>query len=122
MLPDGSASLYLVKRIRDEAHRFAIEYHRLLRGKAMTTSVLDEVVGVGPKRKKAILRHFGSLKKLREATAEEIAAAPGVTADVAGAIYGVLHGGGDVDAPTVSEVEPAGDGSPAEGGQRSELA
>lgn len=94
VLPDGSASLYLVKRIRDEAHRFAIEYHRLLRGKAMTTSVLDEVVGVGPKRKKAILRHFGSLKKLREATVDEIAAAPGVTADVAGAIHAVLHGGG----------------------------
>lgn len=91
VLPDGSASLYLVKRVRDEAHRFAIEYHRLLRGKAMTASVLDEVVGVGPTRKKQLLRHFGSLKKLREATAAEIAAAPGMSAPVADAVWAMLH-------------------------------
>ncbi|MHB1477758.1 MAG: excinuclease ABC subunit UvrC, partial [Coriobacteriia bacterium] len=58
VLPNGSPSLYLVKRVRDEAHRFAIEYHRELRGKAMTASVLDEIPGVGPKRKKALLKHF----------------------------------------------------------------
>ncbi len=68
VLPSGSPSLYLVKRVRDEAHRFAIEYHRSLRGKAMTASVLDDIEGVGPTRKKALLRHFGSVKKLREAT------------------------------------------------------
>ena len=72
--PTGSASLYLVKRVRDEAHRFAIEYHRELRGKAMTASVLDDVPGVGPKRKKALLKQFGSVKRLREATVDEIAA------------------------------------------------
>ncbi|MHB1341961.1 MAG: excinuclease ABC subunit UvrC [Coriobacteriia bacterium] len=83
VLPTGSSSLYLVKRIRDEAHRFAIEYHRNLRGKAMTASVLDEIPGVGPKRKKALLAHFGSLKRIRAASAEEIAAVPGVGADVA---------------------------------------
>lgn len=92
MLPDGSPSLYLVKRIRDEAHRFAIEYHRNLRGKAMTASVLDEVPGVGPKRKKAMLRHFGGIKRLREASAEEIASVPGISRDVAEAVAEVLKG------------------------------
>ena len=79
ILPGGSASLYLVKRIRDEAHRFAIEYHRQLRGKAMTASVLDDIEGVGPKRKKALLKAFGSVKKLRDASVDEIAAVPGVS-------------------------------------------
>jgi excinuclease ABC subunit C len=83
MLPTGSSSLYLVKRIRDEAHRFAIEYHRTLRAKSMTASVLDDIPGVGPKRKRALLKSFGSVKRLRGASAEEIAAVPGVPADVA---------------------------------------
>ena len=90
VLPAGSPSLYLVKRVRDEAHRFAIEYHRQLRGKAMSASVLDDIAGVGPKRKKAILRHFGSLKRLRGATAAEIAEVPGVPIDVAEEIAAVL--------------------------------
>ena len=77
-LPSGSPSLYLVKRVRDEAHRFAIEYHRELRGRAMSASALDDVPGIGPKRKKALLKAFGSVKKLRAATVEEIAAVPGV--------------------------------------------
>lgn len=91
-LPNGSPSLYLVKRVRDEAHRFAIEYHRELRGKAMTASVLDEIPGVGPKRKKALLKHFGGIRKLRAASAEEIAAVPGVTRDVAEAVAEALKG------------------------------
>ncbi len=82
-LPTGSSSLYLVKRIRDEAHRFAIEYHRNLRAKAMTVSALDEIPGVGPKRRKALLKVFGSVKRLREASAEEIAAIPGIPLEVA---------------------------------------
>ncbi|MGB4594193.1 MAG: excinuclease ABC subunit UvrC [Coriobacteriia bacterium] len=94
-LPTGSSSLYLVKRVRDEAHRFAIEYHRNLRAKAMTASVLDDIPGVGPKRKKALLSHFGSLKRLRAATADEIAAVPGVPADVATDIVVMLHREGD---------------------------
>ena len=89
-LPNGSPSLYLVKRVRDEAHRFAIEYHRELRGKAMTASVLDEVPGVGPKRKKALLAHFGSLKRLRAASVEEIAAVDGIPAEVAAAVVAVV--------------------------------
>jgi len=90
-LPAGSPSLYLVKRVRDEAHRFAIEYHRELRGRAMSASVLDDVIGVGPKRKKALLRHFGSLKQLRAANVDEIAAVQGVTRDAAEAVYEALH-------------------------------
>ncbi len=72
VLPSGSASLYLVKQVRDEAHRFAITFHRELRGKGMTASILDEVSGIGPIRKKALLKHFKSLKNLREASLDEI--------------------------------------------------
>jgi excinuclease ABC subunit C len=89
-LPSGSSSLYLVKRIRDEAHRFAIEYHRELRGRAMSASVLDDVPGVGPKRKKAILARFGSLKKLRAASVDEIAEVPGVGRAAAEAVVEAL--------------------------------
>ena len=90
ILPGGSPSLYLVKRVRDEAHRFAIEYHRQLRGKAMTASVLDDIEGVGPKRKKALLKTFGSVKRLRDASVDQIAAVPGVSRDVAEEIVAVL--------------------------------
>jgi excinuclease ABC subunit C len=90
MLPDGSPSFFLVKRIRDEAHRFAVEYHRALRGRAMTASVLDDIAGVGPKRKKALVRHFGSVKRLREADIDAIAAVPGVSRAVAEEIFAVL--------------------------------
>jgi excinuclease ABC subunit C len=92
VLPNGSPSLYLVKRVRDEAHRFAIEYHRKLRGRAMTASVLDDITGLGPKRRKALLRAFGSVRKLREATADEIAATPGIPRDLAEEIVAVLRG------------------------------
>jgi excinuclease ABC subunit C len=91
LLPSGSPSLYLVKSVRDEAHRFAITYHRELRGKAMTASVLDDIPGVGPTRKKSLLKAFGSVKRLRAATAEEIAATPGVSREVADEVYAVLH-------------------------------
>ena len=77
--------------IRDEAHRFAITFHRELRGKAMTVSVLDEVEGVGPTRKRAIMRHFGSMKKLRAASADEIAAVKGVPRHVAEDVYRTLR-------------------------------
>ena len=72
VLPGGSASLYLVKQVRDEAHRFAITFHRELRGKGMTASVLDDVVGIGPVRKKALLKHFKSMRNLRSATLDQI--------------------------------------------------
>lgn len=90
VLPAGSASLYLVKRVRDEAHRFAIEYHRSLRGKAMSASVLDDIDGIGPSRKKALLKRFGSVKKLREATVEEIASVDGISKELAEDIAAVV--------------------------------
>ncbi len=83
VLPRGSEALYLVQRIRDEAHRFAITYHRQLRGKAATASILDSIPGVGPKRKRALLRKFGSLKAVREAAIDDIASTAGYTRSLA---------------------------------------
>lgn len=91
VLPNGSASLYLIKQVRDESHRFAITFHRELRGKAMTVSVLDEVPGVGPTRKKAIMKRFGSMKRLRAASEAEIAEVPGVPAEVARSVFESLR-------------------------------
>ena len=79
LLPRASQGLYLVQRIRDEAHRFAITYHRQRRSKAATRSALDDVPGVGPKRKRELLRRFGSLAGIRAATLEEIASVPGMS-------------------------------------------
>ncbi|MDR3052278.1 MAG: excinuclease ABC subunit UvrC [Coriobacteriales bacterium] len=90
VLPSGSAALYLVKQIRDEAHRFAITYHRELRGKAMTASALDDVVGLGAKRKKLLLRAFGSLKHIRAASVDELAAIKGIPRAVAEEVCAVL--------------------------------
>ncbi len=78
-LPRNSQALYLVQRARDEAHRFAISYHRNLRGKAAQRSLLDSISGIGPTRKRALLRKFGSVKGLREASVDEIAATVGFT-------------------------------------------
>ncbi len=91
VLPGGSASLYLVKQVRDEAHRFAITFHRELRGKGMTSSILDEVAGMGPVRKKALLRHFKSFKNLREASLQEIKGAGVLPVEVAEECYRVLR-------------------------------
>lgn len=90
VLPSGSPSLYLVKHVRDEAHRFAITFHRELRDKGMVASILDDVPGLGPKRKKALLKHFGSVKRMREATLDEIAAVPGIPRQVAEDLYAVI--------------------------------
>ena len=78
VLPATSQALYMVQRLRDEAHRFAITYHRQVRAKAQTRSALDDLPGVGPARKRALLRVFGSTKVLKGATVEEIAAVPGI--------------------------------------------
>jgi len=91
ILADGSSSLFLLKRVRDEAHRFAVDYHRKLRSKAMTASILDEVAGIGPKRRRALIKHFGSFKKLREASEEELAAADGITDEIARDLYALIH-------------------------------
>jgi excinuclease ABC subunit C len=90
VLPRTSEGLYLLQRIRDEAHRFAITHHRSRRSKSMVESVLDDVPGLGEVRRKSLLRQFGSLKKLRAATVDEIAAVPGIGPRTAEAIVGAL--------------------------------
>ena len=83
VLPRGAQGLYLLQRIRDEAHRFAITYHRQVRSTRTFRSVLDEIPGIGPKRKKALLRHFGSARAIAAATVDELAAVDGMSRDVA---------------------------------------
>ncbi len=86
LLPTTSPALYLMQRLRDEAHRFAITYHRSLRAKAATRSAFDEMPGVGPKRRAALLRVFGSAKRVREAPVEQVAAVPGIGPSLAAKI------------------------------------
>jgi len=100
ILRRASEGLYLLQRVRDEAHRFAITAHRKRRSKGMTVSVLDDVPGLGPARKAALLRHFGSVKRLRAATAEEIATVPGMGARTAEAVVAALAGPGGGSAAT----------------------
>ncbi|RAN74302.1 excinuclease ABC subunit C [Bacillus sp. SRB_336] len=102
ILPRSSEGLYLLQRIRDEAHRFAITFHRAKRGKAMTASALDAVPGLGAAKQKALLGHFGSLKKVRAATAEELAQAKGIGPVLAQAIHDTLAAGREAAAPAVN--------------------
>jgi excinuclease ABC subunit C len=83
VLPATSQALYLVQRLRDEAHRFAVTYHRQLRARAQTRSVFDDMPGIGPARKRALLRVFGSARQMRGATVEEIASVPGISRGLA---------------------------------------
>ncbi len=94
LLKRGSPEFRLVTGIRDEAHRFAVTYHRKLRQKRIEKSELDNIEGVGENRKRALLRHFGSLKKIKEASLEELNAVKGVPANVAEAVYAALHQSG----------------------------
>lgn len=91
ILPPNSPSLHLVQQVRDEAHRFALTFQRQLRGKRMTASVLDEVSGLGPVRKKKLLEQFGSVQNLRELTPEELESKAGLPKAVAAALYRALH-------------------------------
>jgi excinuclease ABC subunit C len=91
VLPPTSSALYLVQRIRDEAHRFAIGYHRALRAKVAVRSAFDDLEGVGPKRRQALLRVFGSIKRVREAPVEQIAAVPGIGPALAQRIKATLE-------------------------------
>jgi len=94
VLPHDTPELQLLQRVRDEAHRFAITHHRSRRDKAMTASVLDGVRGVGPARKRALLRHFGSPDRLLSASREELEAVPGVPGKLAREIHRQLHRAG----------------------------
>jgi len=86
ILPRSSEGLYLLQRVRDEAHRFAITHHRGRRSKTMVESLLDDVPGLGEVRRKTLLKHFGSLRKLRAATVDELAVVPGIGPRTAEAI------------------------------------
>ena len=92
ILPRNSEAMYLMQRIRDEAHRFAIGYHRQRRSKRMRSSALDGVKGLGPQRKSELVKHFGSVAKLREATVEDITAVPGFGPALAELVHAALHG------------------------------
>jgi len=91
LLERNSPELHLLQRVRDEAHRFANTYHRELRGRSMTASVLDELPGVGPERKKKILAHFGTPEAFLNASLEELEAVPGLPGRVAREVHAVVH-------------------------------
>ena len=92
LIPRGAESLFVLQHVRDEAHRFAVSYHRQKREKRALASPLDEIAGIGPARKKALLKRFGSLARLRDAEVDEIADTPGVGPELARAIWDHLHG------------------------------
>jgi excinuclease ABC subunit C len=102
ILPRASEGLYLLQRVRDEAHRFAITFHRQKRSKSMVESELSEIPGLGPARRKALLTHFQSLKKLRSASVEELAAVPGFGPDLARRVAEALQIGNDQREPAVN--------------------
>jgi excinuclease ABC subunit C len=109
ILPRSSEGLYLLQRVRDEAHRFAITFHRERRSKRMTASTLDAIPGLGVTRRKVLLAHFGSLKRLAAATPEEIAEVPGIGPRTAQAISAALSGDETV-APAPGTAAPASSG------------
>jgi excinuclease ABC subunit C len=112
VLPRASEGLYLLQRLRDEAHRFAITYHREKRSKRMTVSGLDAVPGLGEVRRKALLRHFGSLKRLATATVDEVTEVPGIGRRTAEAIL-VALGAAPTPAPAAPDQPPAAAPIPA---------
>ena len=93
-IPRDSEALYLLQQVRDEAHRFAITYHRQLRGRSMTKSVLDDVPGLGPTRRARLLKEHGSVKRLRELTEDDLVAISWLPDTVARAVFEQLHGVG----------------------------
>ncbi|OQQ36432.1 excinuclease ABC subunit UvrC [Prescottella equi] len=109
ILPRTSESLYLLQRIRDEAHRFAITFHRSKRSRRMTASALDSVRGLGETRRTALVTHFGSVAKLREATVEEITAVPGIGVATAQAVLAALAEPQSDRTAAVAEAEPSAD-------------
>jgi excinuclease ABC subunit C len=116
ILPRSSEGLYLLQRVRDEAHRFAIAHHRKRRSKSMLAGRLDQVPGLGEKRRALLLEHFGSLRKLRAADVSEIAAVPGFGPRTAAAVHAALADlpGAGVAVNTATgamiDLEPGGEG------------
>jgi excinuclease ABC subunit C len=120
ILPRTSEALYLLQRVRDEAHRFAITYHRQKRSTSMLVSLLDDVPGLGESRRKALMKQFGSLKRLRAATVDELMAVPGIGRRTAEAVQAAIAEPADpagaaagADGPVESSTAPEG---PAERG------
>ncbi|MCA4751812.1 excinuclease ABC subunit UvrC [Mycolicibacterium fortuitum] len=125
IFPRNSEGLYLLQRVRDEAHRFAISYHRSKRSKRMTASALDSVRGLGEQRRKALVTHFGSVARLKEATVEEITAVPGIGVATARAVLAALGGEPPIESSGEPPIESSGEppiepASPENGDPRSE--
>ena len=95
MLGHDTPALQLLQRVRDEAHRFAITHHRTRRDRAMTASILDDLPGIGPARKRTLLNHFGSPEAVLAASREQLEARPGLPGKTAREIYAHLHRTGD---------------------------
>jgi excinuclease ABC subunit C len=93
ILPPDSKALHLIQRVRDEAHRFAISGHRRKRARSRQTSMLEAIAGLGPARRRALLRHFGGLQGVLRAGTEDLARAPGIGPAMAQVIYEHLHPG-----------------------------
>jgi excinuclease ABC subunit C len=109
ILPRSSEGLYLLQRVRDEAHRFAITYHRARRGAALTSSELDSVPGLGPARRATLLKQFGSVRRLAAATVDEIAETPGFGQVTAEAVHAALHPGNGGSRRAAGEAGDAGE-------------
>ncbi|WP_396902519.1 excinuclease ABC subunit UvrC, partial [Mycolicibacterium sp.] len=109
IFPRNSEGLYLLQRVRDEAHRFAISYHRSKRSKRMTASALDLVRGLGEQRRKALVTHFGSVARLKEATVEEITAVPGIGVATARAVLAALGGEPPIESSGEPPIESSGE-------------
>ena len=109
IFPRNSEGLYLLQRVRDEAHRFAISYHRSKRSKRMTASALDSVRGLGEQRRKALVTHFGSVARLKDATVEEITAVPGIGVATAKAVLAALGGEPPIEPGGEPPMEPGGE-------------
>ncbi|MDA0191010.1 MAG: helix-hairpin-helix domain-containing protein, partial [Proteobacteria bacterium] len=90
-LPPEHPALHLIQEIRDEAHRFAVHGHRAQRGKTRTTSRLEEIEGIGPRRRKALISHFGGLQGIANAGIDQLCAVPGISRELAERIYAALH-------------------------------
>src|SRR5919201_1074953 len=108
IFPVNSPALFLLQRVRDEAHRFAVTYHKTLRQRQQLRSALEDIPGVGEQRKTQLLRHFGSLKQVREASFEALSTAPGMPQSVARAVYDYFHptpGGEDEEARQAQEIK-----------------